>query len=516
MNRVYVFDTTLRDGAQTEGVSFSVAEKLSIARILDDIGTDYIEGGWPGSNAKDLDFFLQARRMKFTNSKIVAFTSTRKKQHTAVNDDNLQMLLRTGVEIATVVGKTWDFHVETALQTSLSENLAMINDTIAYLKAQGMQVFFDAEHFFDGFKRNPEYALQTLRAAADGGADCLVLCDTNGGMLPGEVMDIVLKIKHLNLGPLGIHAHNDGGLAVANSLAAVEAGAEQVQVTINGLGERCGNTDLCTVVPNLSLKMGRKTRIAETSLGRLKEASEQVYALSGREPNPSQPFVGTSAFAHKAGIHVSAVVKNPTLYEHIPPETVGNSRKVVISELSGMSNIVYALNKLRLPPPQEAVKRMLSRVKKLELDGYAFDRAETSLELLLRDELGMLNMHLDGIEAKLTTHDGEITATLYWNERGDKNGNHESRVTTGKGGTMAQAILHATGLLQNGFVWSGEHVYTVSMPGRPAMYRAHVFGHIDQQVISTVGIGDTPERALAEAFLHVHQFVQYHSSIAMS
>ncbi len=516
MNRVYVFDTTLRDGAQTEGVSFSVAEKLSIARILDDIGTDYIEGGWPGSNAKDLDFFLQARRMKFTNSKIVAFTSTRKKQHTAVNDDNLQMLLRTGVEIATVVGKTWDFHVETALQTSLSENLAMINDTVAYLKAQGMQVFFDAEHFFDGFKRNPEYALQTLRAAADGGADCLVLCDTNGGMLPGEVMDIVLKIKHLNLGPLGIHAHNDGGLAVANSLAAVEAGAEQVQVTINGLGERCGNTDLCTIVPNLSLKMGRLTRIAETSLGRLKEASEQVYALSGREPNPSQPFVGTSAFAHKAGIHVSAVVKNPTLYEHIPPETVGNSRKVVISELSGMSNIVYALNKLRLPSPQEAVKRMLSRVKKLELDGYAFDRAETSLELLLRDELGMLNMHLDGIEAKLTTHDGEITATLYWNERGDKNSNHESRVTTGKGGTMAQAILHATGLLQNGFVWSGEHVYTVSMPGRPAMYRAHVFGHIDQQVISTVGIGDTPERALAEAFLHVHQFVQYHSSIAMS
>ena len=515
MNRVYVFDTTLRDGAQTEGVSFSVTDKIAVARLLDEIGADYIEGGWPGSNAKDLDFFLQTRHLRFANSKLVAFTSTRKKQQPVEKDENLQVLLHTGVEIATVVGKTWDFHVETALQTSLSENLAMIYDTVAYLKARGLQVFFDAEHFFDGFKRNPDYTAQTLRAAAEGGADWLVLCDTNGGMLPTEVRDIVAKVAQMKLGPLGIHAHNDGGLAVANSLAAIEAGATHVQVTVNGLGERCGNTDLCAVVPNLALKMGRETSIGVANLGRLKEVSERVYALSGRDPNPSQPFVGSSAFAHKAGIHVSAVVKNPMLYEHIFPETVGNSRKVVVSELSGMSNIVYALNKFRLPSPQDAVKRMLSRVKKAELDGYAFDRAETSLELLLRDELGMLDLHLDGIEAKVDANDGEFLATLYWNEHESERENHERKVTTGKGGTLAQALLHATGLQQSGFVWTGEHVYTVTMPERPTMYRAHVFGQMGDQTISTVGIGEAPERALAEAFLHVHQFARHNSFVAL-
>ena len=516
MDRVYVFDTTLRDGAQTEGISFSVSDKIAIAKILDEIGTDYIEGGWPGSNAKDLDFFMQARHMTFTNSKLVAFTSTRKKNSSVETDENINILLHTGVEIATVVGKTWDFHVETALQTSLSENLAMIYDTVSFLKSKGLQVFFDAEHFFDGYTRNKDYTVQTLRAAAEGGADWLVLCDTNGGMLPSQVLQVVAEVKQLQLGPIGIHAHNDGGLAVANSLAAIEAGANHVQVTVNGLGERCGNTDLCAIVPNLSLKMSRPNRIGETSLSRLKEVSEKVYALSGREPNPSQPFVGQSAFAHKAGIHVSAVVKNPMLYEHISPDQVGNFRKVVVSELSGASNIVYALNKLRLPSPQDAVKRMLSRVKKAERDGYAFDRAETSLELLLRDELGMLDLHLEGIEAKVESVEGEYKVYLYWNEHEKQNNSVQKKVTTGKGGTLAQALLHATNLQQIGFDWTGEHVYTVAIPERPAMYRAHVFGHLGKQPISTVGIGETPERALAEAFLHVHQFVHFSSSIAMS
>ena len=516
MNRVYVFDTTLRDGAQTEGISFSVTDKLTIAKILDEIGTDYVEGGWPGSNVKDLDFFMQTRHMHFAHSKIVAFTSTRKKNSSVQKDENLNVLLRTGVEFATVVGKTSDFHVESALQTNLSENLAMIYDTVFYLKSHGLKVFFDAEHFFDGYKHNQQYTEQALKAAAQAGADWLVLCDTNGGMLPHEVQEIVSAVHRMNLGPLGIHAHNDGGLAIANSLAAITAGANQVQVTVNGLGERCGNTDLCTIVPNLTLKMNRENRIGDTHLNRLKEVSEKVYTLSGREPNPTQPFVGSSAFAHKAGIHVSAVVKNPVLYEHIFPETVGNARKVVVSELSGTSNIVYALNKLKLPSPQDAVKRILSRVKKAEQDGYAFDRAETSLELLLRDELGMLDLQLAGIEAKIDAQDEEFTVTLYWSEHGLQKGVTENKVSIGKGGTVAQALLHATNLQHKGFEWTGEHVYTVAIPERPSMYRAHVFGVLGDQIISTVGIGESPEKALAEAFLQIHQFTHMDTSIVLS
>ncbi|WP_027717588.1 citramalate synthase [Desulfovirgula thermocuniculi] len=385
MAPVEIYDTTLRDGAQGEGISFSVEDKVKIALKLDEMGFHYIEGGWPGSNPKDADFFQRIRQHRLKNARLAAFGSTRRPGVPAHQDPNLQSLLAAGTPVATIFGKTWDFHVQKALETTLEENLAMIRESVRFLKSRGLMVIYDAEHFFDGFKANPAYALATLKAAQEGGADRLVLCDTNGGSLPGQIAAIVGRVKEEVPVPLGIHCHNDGELAVANTLAAVEAGVVHVQGTVNGYGERCGNANLCSVIPNLTLKCGHET-IPRDALARLTELSRYVSEVANLHHNTHQPFVGASAFAHKGGVHVSAILKDPRTYEHIDPSLVGNRRRVLVSELSGLSNLLYKFRELNLElgTSREENRRLLEEIKELEYQGFMFEGAEGSFELLLR------------------------------------------------------------------------------------------------------------------------------------
>jgi len=385
VSAIQIYDTTLRDGTQGEGVAFSVEDKIKITRRLDRMGFHYVEGGWPGSNPKDMEFFRQVRNERFRQAKIAAFGSTRKAGRPADQDTNLLAILESGVRTATIFGKSWDFHVYRALGTTLEENLAMVADSVAFLKGRGLEVIFDAEHFFDGYRANPQYAMAVLRAAQDAGADMVVLCDTNGGTLPTELKEIVIYVRQALDVPLGIHAHNDGGLAAANSILALEAGCIQVQGTINGYGERCGNVDLCTVIPNLVFKK-RLACIPEENLVYLTDLSRYVSELANKSPEPRQPFVGTSAFAHKGGIHVNALLKDRQTYEHIPPESVGNKRRVLVSELSGLSNLVYKYRELNLGLERDSAeyRRILNELKDLEHQGFQFEGAEGSFELLMR------------------------------------------------------------------------------------------------------------------------------------
>ncbi|BAF58716.1 isopropylmalate/homocitrate/citramalate synthases [Pelotomaculum thermopropionicum SI] len=385
MPSVKIYDTTLRDGAQAEGISFSVEDKIKIALRLDKMGFHYIEGGWPGSNPKDLEFFKKIRHCPLRHARLAAFGSTRKAGAAAENDASVKAIIDSGVQVATIFGKSWDFHVFKALGVTLEENLAMIRETVAYLKSRGLEVIYDAEHFFDGCKANPAYALETIRAAAESGASAVVLCDTNGGTLPAEVKELVEKARSVLGVPVGIHAHNDGELAVANTLAAVQAGAEQVQGTVNGYGERCGNANLCSVIPNLTLKCGIET-IPREKLVHLTDLSHFVSEVANISPNPHQPFVGASAFAHKGGVHVSALLKDSRTYEHISPGEVGNRRRVLVSELSGMSNLLYKYKELNLDIERQSPegKRILEDIKKLESQGFQFEDAEGSFELLVR------------------------------------------------------------------------------------------------------------------------------------
>lgn len=389
MSAVEIYDTTLRDGAQGEGISFSAEDKVKIALRLDKIGFHYIEGGWPGSNPKDAAFFDRINDYRLEHAKITAFGSTRRPRIKAASDSNLQGILSTRVRVATIVGKTWDFHVAHTLQTTLEENLNMIRESVAYLRSKGLQVFYDAEHFFDGFKANSAYALATLEAAAQGGAFTLVLCDTNGGSLPWEITEIICKLRQTINSPLGIHCHNDGELAVANTLAAVQTGIVQVQGTVNGYGERCGNANLCSVISNLALKCGIET-ISAANLAKLTDLSRYVSEIANMHPVSQQPFVGSSAFAHKGGIHVSAILKDFRTYEHIDPALVGNNRRVLVSELSGLSNLIYKNKELSLNINTDSAdqkildKNILEKIKEMEHRGYQFEGAEGSLELLLR------------------------------------------------------------------------------------------------------------------------------------
>jgi 2-isopropylmalate synthase len=384
LRSIVIYDTTLRDGAQGEGLSFSVEDKIKIALKLDEMGFHYIEGGWPGSNPKDITFFQRIRNYRFKNARIASFGSTRKPGVEACADFNLKCILEAGTPVATIVGKSWDFHVKHALQTTLSENLGMIRDSVAYLKSKGLTVFYDAEHFFDAYKENPAYALATLRAAGEAGAAVLVLCDTNGGSLPHEITSVISHLSREIETPLGIHCHNDGEVAVANTIAGAQAGAVHAQGTINGYGERCGNANLCSVIPNLSLKCGFNT-IDTKNIARLTELSRYVSELANMHPIAHQPFVGASAFAHKGGLHVSAILKDSRAYEHIDPSLVGNCRRVLISELSGFSNLVYKYKDMNLDMrSSEETRQVLERIKELEKQGYQFEAAEGSLELLLR------------------------------------------------------------------------------------------------------------------------------------
>lgn len=385
MHLVQIYDTTLRDGTQSEGISYSCEDKIKIAQRLDKVGVHYIEGGWPGSNPKDFDFFHRIREIKLSQAKIAAFGSTRRPSVAAENDANVKALLEAKTPVVTIFGKSWDFHVSRALGTTLEENLAMIRETVAYLKSCGLEVIYDAEHFFDGYKANPAYALETIKAAGAGGAATVVLCDTNGGSLPTEIMEIVRVARsHLSV-PIGIHAHNDGEMAVANSLMAVQAGAVQVQGTINGYGERCGNANLCSIIPNLALKCGIET-IPRGKLARLTELSRFVSEVANVSHEPHQPYVGASAFAHKGGVHVSALLKDYKTYEHIEPELVGNVRRVLISELSGMSNILYKYKEHNLPVDRQSPEgqRVLEEIKQLENKGFQFEGAEGSFIILMR------------------------------------------------------------------------------------------------------------------------------------
>lgn len=389
MEKVYIYDSTLRDGSQGEGVSLTVEDKLKIALKLDQLGVDYIEGGWPGSNPKDLEFFRRIGGLKLEHARVAAFGSTRKPGISAGNDTNLRSLVQAGVSTVTIFGKSWDFHVREVLQTTMAENLNMIGDSIRYLKSHGLEVIYDAEHFFDGFKNNREYALATLAAAQEAGADWIVLCDTNGGLLPTEVSPVMEAVRRVVTVPLGIHAHNDGDLAVANTLLAVQAGARQVQGCMNGFGERCGNANLCSVIPNLELKLGFRC-LPEGKLKILTEASRYISEVANVVQQHGQPFVGLSAFAHKGGVHVHAVLKAPHSYEHISPESVGNSRRVLISELGGMSNLLYKAREMNLDLDfnREKTRELVEKIKQLEFEGYQFEGAEASLELLFRRALG--------------------------------------------------------------------------------------------------------------------------------
>ena len=387
--KVVLYDTTLRDGTQGEQLTLSAEDKLRIAQKLDEFGIHYVEGGWPASNPKDARFFEMARKATFQAIRLTAFGSTCRIQTGPEDDKNIKALLKTEVETVAIFGKSWDLHATQILGITLDENAAIIEKTLAYLKKQGREIIYDAEHFFDGYKHNPAYALKTLKAAMNGGADVIVLCDTNGGSMPQEIRTIMKDVTANVATSIGIHAHNDCGLALANSLVAVQAGASMVHGTINGYGERCGNVDLISVIGNLCLKMGYEC-VSSEKLKQLTELSRYVSEVANVPPLNQRPFVGKSAFAHKGGVHVSAILKNPAAYEHIDPKQVGNKQRVLVSDLSGKSNIDYKSREMdiKLGDNGRDSRKILSRIKKMEDQGYQFDAAEGSLELLMKKITG--------------------------------------------------------------------------------------------------------------------------------
>ena len=446
-----IYDTTLRDGTQGEGVNLSLVDKIELTKELDRIGVAFIEGGWPGSNPKDESYFQEVQSLHLETAKVTAFGSTRHAKNAPADDPNLQKLVASGADVVCMFGKTWDLHVTDALRVPLETNLEMISTSVAFVKAEtGRPVFYDAEHFFDGWKNNPDYALQTVKAAFDAGAERIVLCDTNGGCLPFEVAAGVRAVRaHLgDSAMLGIHVHNDGGLAVANTLAAVAEGAVQVQGTINGVGERCGNVDLCAVIANCELKLGHRC-LPEGNLQRLTELSRIVWERANLVGPVNQPYVGKAAFAHKGGIHVSAVQRNALTYEHVEPESVGNTRRILISELSGRSNLVAKLSN-RYPELSdgEVVKRVLNEIQDRENEGYSYEAADGSFDLLVRRHVGaykpafeLLYYRVHGLGTA-----GPVTDLVEATVKLLVNGDTRLHVAEGHGpiDALSQALRHAT------------------------------------------------------------------------
>lgn len=388
-NRVVIFDTTLRDGTQGESVQISVQDKVTIAQLLDDLGVAYIEGGWPASSPRDKEFFEASKGLKLRQAQLTAFGATRRHNITCDQDESLQAMLGTGLPCLTVFGKTWTFQATHALRISPEQNLELIHDTIRYLKSRVDEVIFDAEHFFDGYVEDPEYALKALTTAEQAGADTIVLCDTNGGMLPSQIESAIERVRETIVKPIGIHVHNDGECAVANSIRAVQAGASMVQGAINGYGERCGNANLISIIPALVLKLGIDC-IPRDQLAMLTHVSRMVDELSNRSPNPSQPYVGRSAFAHKGGVHANAVRKDSRTYEHIDPVSVGNQRRVLVSDLSGRDSISLKAKEFGIDLDAKApeTKRILDRLKSMENYGYQFEAASASFKLVIEEALG--------------------------------------------------------------------------------------------------------------------------------
>ncbi|MHC4174591.1 MAG: citramalate synthase, partial [Planctomycetota bacterium] len=388
MEKIKLYDTTLRDGMQAEGVSFSLEDKLAIVRSLDELGLEYIEGGYAASNPKEMQFFQEAAKLGLKNSKIAAFGSTRRADSGVSNDISLNSVLDCKTRVATLVGKSWDMHVTDVLGCSLEDNLTICAESVEYLKKHGIETIFDAEHFYDGYKVNPQYAMKVLAAAAEAGADVLVLCDTNGGCMPDQVYEITMAVcQKFSPMVIGIHAHNDTDCATANSLAAVRAGARHVQGTINGLGERCGNANLCVVIPNLAFKMGFEV-LSHEKIKTLTEVSLFIFEIGNLTPVMNMPYVGESAFAHKGGLHVDAVRKSKRAYEHITPDLVGNERRFLISELSGKSTVLAELEKAKIAEDKELAKKILVRVQELENQGYQFEAANASFDLLVKKIMG--------------------------------------------------------------------------------------------------------------------------------
>ncbi len=430
-DHVDIYDTTLRDGSQLEGISLTVEDKIKIARQLDLLGVAFIEGGWPGANPKDEEFFARAKtELELTNSKMVAFGSTRRAKGKTDSDPTLANLLNADTSTVCIVGKTWDYHVEGALQTTLEEGVAMVADSIAFLKGEGREVFFDAEHFFDGYRRNPEFSLAVLEAAAVSGADCLVLCDTNGGSLPTDVERMVSEVYDHLSGPhgttsIGVHLHNDTGCGVANALAGVRGGASHVQGTINGYGERVGNCDLVPVIANLSLKMGIDT-IGEERLTNLTNVAHRVADLVNFAADPQQPYVGATAFAHKAGLHTSAIARRPDAYEHVDPASVGNGTRFLVSDMAGRSTLALKAEALGIDVEGSVLGDITETLKKLEYEGYHFEAADASLELLMRNATGWEQewFRLESFRVNLDHRSG--AGVRAWN---DKNVDVETEAT---------------------------------------------------------------------------------------
>ncbi|MEI6127272.1 MAG: citramalate synthase [Pseudomonadota bacterium] len=396
MNKIFLYDATLREGNQTEDIAFSVEDKLRITQKLDDLGVHFIEGGWPTSNPKDFNYFKELKSSALKHATVVAFGSTAKPGASVETDKNLNDLINAQTEAVTIFGKSWDIHIREVLKIDPEENLRLIETSVAYLKRRVPRVFFDAEHFFDGYKAHPGYAVKVLQHALNGGAECVILCDTNGGTLPFEIKKIITAVREHIHAPLGIHTHNDSDLAVANTLVAVSCGCTQVQGTINGYGERCGNANLCSIIPNLRIKMGIPC-VTDEQLKKVSGVSRFVYELSNLPPDKHQPFTGSSAFAHKAGVHVSAVKKRSDTYEHIAPELVGNTQRILVSDQAGKANILQKAKEFNLDIASHdpLVQEILSDLKELERRGFQFEGAEASFELRMRRAMGTQKRYFD-------------------------------------------------------------------------------------------------------------------------
>jgi 2-isopropylmalate synthase len=512
--QITLYDTTLRDGSQGEEVTLSAEDKLRLAQKLDEFGIHYVEGGWPGSNPKDARFFEMARKTYFKNTRLTAFGSTCRSQTRPEDDPSIQALLKTELETLTIFGKSWDLHATEILGISLDENASLIEDTVSYLKKQGRRVIYDAEHFFDGYKKNPEYALRTIEAAVRGGADVVVFCDTNGGSLPNEVHRIVTEaMKDLPV-PTGIHTHNDCGLALANSLAAVQAGVTMVQGTINGYGERCGNTDLVTVMGNLQIKMGYEC-VAEGKLKKLRELSRYVSEVANMPPFKRAAFVGKSAFAHKGGVHVSAILKNPAAYEHIDPELVGNRRRVVVSDLAGKSNIEYKAREMGISLGSNGYgsEKIIKEVKRLEDEGYQFDAAEGSLELLMKKVTGQFQdpFNLESLRVTMEKNrSGPSTshATIKISVA------NEEEITAAEGDGPVNALDNALRKALNKFYPQVEEMRLVDFKvrvidgsdGTAAKVRVQIESRDSSEIWSTIGVSENVIEASWQALVDSIQY----------
>ena len=515
MGRIFLYDTTLRDGTQAEDISFQVQDKVRIAKRLDELGIDYIEGGWPGSNPKDITFFQAIQNETLAHSKIAAFGSTRRAKVTPAEDNNIKMLIDAKPDTVTIFGKSWDFHVREALRISLEENLDLINDSLVYLKERIGEVVYDAEHFFDGYKANPEYALQTLKAAAAAEVDCIVLCDTNGGTLPHEMPAIMAEVRKVVSTPLGIHAHNDSECAVANSLMAVSCGVVHVQGTINGFGERCGNADLCSIIPSLILKMGKEC-LDEGKLKTLRSASRYIYELANLTPNKHQAYVGNSAFAHKGGVHVSAIQRHPETYEHIRPELVGNRTRVLVSDLSGRSNILAKAEEcgIELDSKDPVTLEILEDIKELENQGFQFEGAEASFELLMLKAMGKLKHYFTVTAYRVidTLRESDKSPVSEATIRVKVGGNDEHMAADGNGPVNALDIAMRKALIsfypQVGDVKLLDYKVRVlpTSQGTDSVIRVLVESGDHNSRWSTVGVSsnviDASYQALADALIY--------------